>query len=186
MAKKRNAVDDFLIDFSKEEQGAGGSIRLKPGQYHVKIVDAKPTRSEKKGTMGLELKLKFLDGKPAGKTMVERLWATPKAYSRFRTLLEAVGAEVPKRINLSDIADDIKGETLFVELDDEEREGYRTRSRVTFEGFISEDDADDSEDDDDEDVDEEDDEDEEEEPPAKKRKSKKSKKDEDDLDLDDY
>lgn len=202
------SVEDYVIDFSKEE--SGGSIRLPKGKYRVKITTAKAIKSQEKKTPGLELGLTFLEGKAKGKKMRETLWATPKAYSRFRLLLEAVGKKPPKQVKLGPIARSVKGEELVVELDDEEREGYSTRSRVTFEGFFSEEDfdddldGDDEEDEDeeledaDEDEDEEDDEDEEEDEPAPKKRRKKAPakkrsrkaadeedEDDDELDLDD-
>lgn len=207
---RRNSVEDFVVDFSKEEQGGGGGIRLKPGQYRVKIISAKPITSEEKGTPGLEVMLQILDGKSKGKKLRERIWATPKAYSRFRTLLEACGKKVPGTVKLGPIARAVKGEVIYVEVDDEEREGYSTRSRVTFEGFIHPDDVDDNdeddtddEDDDDEDDDldddaddddDEDDEDDEPAPPkrrrtrtkapAKKRRRRPADDDEDDDEID--
>lgn len=184
----RTNVDDFIIDFSKEEAGGGGGIRVKPGKYPVKVVAAKPTTAENKGTAGLELMLLFTDGKAKGKKLKETLWATPKAYGRFRALLEAAGKRVPKKVDLARIAAAVKGAEFAVEVDDEDREGYKTRSRVTFEGFMSmaeyeedmeDEDTDDDEEDEDLDLDdaddEEDDEDEEEEePPARKRRAKKA------------
>jgi len=151
-------VDDFIIDFSKEEAGGGGGIRVKPGKYPVKIVSAKPITSGNKGTPGLELMLLITDGKAKGKKLKETLYATTKAYGRFRALLEAAGKRVPKKVDLARIANAVKGAELAVEVDDEEREGYKTRSRVTFEGFMSleeyeEDMEDGDEDDEDEDED---------------------------------
>lgn len=198
------SVEDFIIDFAKEEKGAGGGIRVKPGQYKVRITGAKPTSSSEKGTPGLAVNMVFLDGKYKGKKFTETLWATPKTYSRFRVLLEAIGKKVPAKVNLVRIAAAVKGAELYVELDDDAREGYPTRSRVTFEGFIHEDDFDPDEDDDvddDEETDDEDDEDDDDEEPAPRRRSKsaakkpakkKASKDDDedddldDLDLDDF
>lgn len=207
------SVDDFVIDFSKEEKGGGG-IRIKPGTYRVKVMAAKPVESKEKGTPGLELKLKFMSGPKTGTVFTETLYATPKAYSRFRALLEALGKKVPGRVNLVKIASAVKGGELYVEMDDEVREGYGKRSRVTFEGFMSEDDYEDGDDDaddedddelEDDDLDEEDDdldddeeEDEDDEPeppkrkrrsaakkpPARKRKRRSRDDDEDDDDLD--
>lgn len=213
MARTRD-VGSFVIDFSKEEQGAGGGIRVKEGTYKVKILAAKPITAEEKGTPGLELSLVFMEGKYRKKKTRERLWATPKAYARFRALLEACGKKSPQRVNIARIARAVVGEELYVELADESRDGYPTRSRVTFEGFISvddydEDEAEDEEEDEDldededlEEADDEDDEDEEEEEepaprrrrskakaaPAKRRRKKAVDEDEDDdeLDLDSF
>ena len=185
------SIDDFAIDFSKEVK-TGGGIRVKPGTYRVKIIAAKPTVSSEKETPGLELKLKLMSGTKSGKVLTETLYATPKAYARFRALLEAIGKKVPGRVNLKKIAAAVVGEELYVEVDDDVREGYSTRSRVTFEGFLSEDDYDggddadgeddddvldeddddtDADDDDDDDLDDED-EDEEPEPPKRRRSTK--------------
>jgi hypothetical protein len=197
-----NTVEDFIIDFSKEE--SGGGIKVKDGWYLVKILNAKPTVSTEKGTPGLQLTLAFKDGKKRGKKFTETLWATPKAYSRFRTLLEACGKKVPERVNLVKIAAAIKGADLMVEMELEAaRDGYTPRSRVTFDGFVdpdeyeAEDDAGDADDDDDDVVDDDeelslDDDDDEPAEPAKKAKKKKAKKpakddefvDDDELDLD--
>jgi hypothetical protein len=155
MPTGKKSVADTIIDFSKEETGGGGGIRIKEGTYRAKIVKAVPTVSAEKGTEGLAVTFQILDGKYKGKKIVDTLWVSPKAYSRFRTLLEACEADVPKRIKLSSIASAVKGSTLYIEVQDEEREGYSTRSRVTFEGFMSED----AYDPDDEDTDDEDDED---------------------------
>lgn len=190
MARK-SSVDDFVIDFSKEEGGQGGGIHVKPARYRVKIVTAKPVVSANKGTKGLELMLQIVEGKYKGKKLRETLWATTKAYSRFRFLLAAVGKKAPTKVELGRIANAVKGAVILVDVDDEEREGYKTRSRVDFEGFYPEDYEDDDTDDDDDDTDDDLDEvvDEEEDEPPKKRKKKKPEPedddDDDDLDLDD-
>lgn len=156
-------VEDFIIDFSKEEESGGGGIRIKEGTYHVRIIAAKPTVSSEKGTPGMAVTFLIIDGKYNKKKMVETLYASPKALSRFRTLLEACGKKVPPKVNVAKIAAAIKGEELYIEVQDDERDGYKTRSRVTFDGFISEEDFD-SDDTEDDDLGEGDVEDEEEEP----------------------
>jgi hypothetical protein len=198
-------VEDFIVDFAKAEDSGGGNPRVKNGTYKVRILSAKPVTSGQKDTPGLEVTMAFLGGKYDQKKFKDTLWATPKAYSRFRTLLEACGKKVPAKVQLAKIAAAIKGSELFIEIDKEApREGYTARSRVTFEGFIHVDDADDLDDDDteddddveedDEDIedDDEDDEDDEDEEPAPKKKAKKKSKkvdddedDEDDEDIDD-
>ena len=190
MAKRKN-VDDFLIDFSKEESGGGGRIRIPEGTYRVRVIKTAIVKASKSDNSGLQLKLKLLSGpkRARGKVLTETLWATTKAFSRFRTLLEAIDAEVPGQIQLSDIAEEVIDEELYVMVEDEAQEGYRTRSRVAFEGFLSEEEAEDEEEPDD-DIEEDDEEEDEPEPP-KKRKAKKSKKkskdeDDDDLDLDEF
>jgi hypothetical protein len=203
MARKRSSVEDFVIDFSKEEGGTGGGIRVKPGRYRVKIVAAKPDESSNKKTPMLVLTLQILDGKYKGKKLTERLYATTKAFSRFRFLLSACGKKSPSKVNLARIANAVKGCIILVDVDDEDREGYKTRSKVDYEGFYPEDYADDDEADDEEDDDlddEEDDEDEDDleddledddeeddepEPPKRKKKSKSKKRRRDDEDDDD-
>jgi len=209
-------VKDFVVDFDKEiKSGGGGGIRVKPGTYHVRVVKYAVTVSKDKETPGLTLTLKFLSGSKKGKTFTETLYYTAKAYSRYRTLLEAVGKRIPKKISLERIGEAVLDEELYVEMVDEKpREGYSIRSRVAFEGFLSEadvdeddDDEDDVEDDEDDDIEEDDadddeedaddeeddDEEEEPEPPKRKRRSaakpaaKKRRRppaDEDDDDLD--
>lgn len=191
-------VEDYIIDFSKEVKSGGAGIRIKSGTYRVRIIAAKAIVSSEKETPGLRLTLQLLEGKDKGKKLPETLWATPKAYSRFRSLLEACDKKVPGKVSIPRIAASVKGCELYVEVDDEEpRKGYKPRSRVVFEGFIHPDDYDPDADDDDEDVDDEDtddDDDEDDEPPARSRKKKSSKKtstrdddedEDDDLDLDD-
>lgn len=153
------ASNVISIDFSKEEESGGGRVRYPEGDYHVKIIKAKATRSSEKDTPGIEVTFKILEGKKKNKQMTDTLWLTPKSLRRVRLLLEAVGVKVPKSaVNLP--LKKLSGKTLWVELQDEEREGYDTRSRVAFEGFMSEAEyeaAEDEEDEDEEDEDEDDD-----------------------------
>lgn len=199
------SVEDFIIDFSKEESGGGGGIRVKKGIYRVKIVAAKPTVSAEKGTPGLELTFAFLDGDLRKKKtrLKDTLWNSPKAYSRFRLLLQACGKKLPKKVNAAKIAAAVKGCELYIDVEDEKpREGYsKTRSRVGFEGFINpedydpdaaededeeededldedeeeeDEDLDDDDEDEDDDLEDEDEEEEEEEPPKRKARRKKA------------
>lgn len=155
MAKKSATL---RIDFSKEEEsGGGGRVRWPEGDYHVKIVKVATGRSSEKDTPYLEVHFQCLSGKKKGKTVSDRFYITPKSLKRVRLLLEAVGVSVPKKaVNIP--LGKLKGKTLWIELEDEEREGYDARSRVAFEGFMSEDDYE-AEDSDDEDDDDEDDDD---------------------------
>jgi len=189
------------IDFSKEEAGGGGRIRLPEDDYHVKILSAKSVRSPEKDTPGLEVTFQVIEGKKKGKKITDTLWITPKSLKRVRLLLEAVGVKVPKSAVNIPLAK-LKGKTLWIELEDEVRDGYDPRSRVAFEGFMNEDDyeaeddeddedlddededddedeedddEEDEEDEDDDEEDDEDDEDEEDEPPVKKRRARSSR-----------
>lgn len=195
----RSTVEDFIVDFSKEEEGGGGGVRVKAGTYKVKIMGAKTGISEEKGTPYLEIIMAFMEGnyRKQKKKISERLYNTPKAMRRFRLLLQAVDIKPPAKLNLTKIAPKLKGKELYVEIEDDEREGYTTRSRVVFEGFINVDDYDptaedededeeleeeedeledeEEEDLEDEDEDDEDEEEEEEPAPRRKRAAAKSK-----------
>lgn len=153
------SVDDFIVDFSKEEESGGGAVRYAPDTYKVRIVAAKTGLSEDKGTPYLEVTFAFVEGKlrKQKKKISERLYNTPKSMRRFRFLLDAVEVKVPGKLNLTKLIPKIKGKELYIVLEDDEREGYPTRSRVGFEGFIGVDDY--SPDDDDDDIEDEDDED---------------------------
>ena len=188
------AKNTIRIDFSKEEESGGGRVHWPDGDYHVKIVKAKATRSPDKDTPGLEVTFQVLEGKRKGKKVTDTLWLSPKALSRVRLLLEAVGVKVPKSaVNLP--LGKLKGKTLWIELVTEKRDGYDPRSRVAFQGFMSEDEyeadteSDEDEDEDEDELDEDDDEledededdededeDDEEPQPKKKSKSEKSSK----------
>lgn len=181
------SVDDFVIDFSKAEEGSG-SRRIKPGTYRVKIKAAKATQSKDKGTPGIQITFVFVGGKLKGKTFIDTVYLSTKTFNRVKSLLEACGKRVTTKtkVTAGKVAAAIKGAELYIEVEDEEREGYSTRSRIPWEGFISLDDYESDEDDDLEDDEEEDDE-EEPEPPkrGKKGKAKSKAKDDEDEDLDD-
>lgn len=185
-------VEDFIVDFAKEDKSGGGRFRVPDGKYPVKCLKAKPVSAKQKGTPGLELLLQITSGPRKGKKFYETLWATAKAYSRFRGLLEACDIKVPAKLSLVKLAAKLPGKEFVVDLETEEDEKgkYKPRSRVAFEGFINEADYDPDEDapdddgDEDEDEDEDDDEDddtdddededeEEDEPEPPKRKAKK-------------
>lgn len=154
MAKK----NVLTIDFSKEEDsGGGGRINWDDGDYHVQIVKAKAGRSSQKDTPKVDVTFKVLEGKRKGKTFTESLYLTSKSLKRLRLLLEAVGVKVPKSA-LKIPLDKLKGKKLWVELITESDDEYGDKSKVAFEGFMSEEDyeAPDDDEDDDEDEDEDD------------------------------
>jgi len=181
MATKKSGT--IRIDFSKEEEGGGGRILWKEGDYHVKITSAKTGRSEEKDTPFLEVNFLVLEGKRKGKKFSERLYITPKSLKRIRLLLEAVGVKVPKSAVNLPLAK-LKGKTLWIELETQERDGYDPRSRIAFEGFMSEDDYEDSDDDDDDDDEDDDDLDDEDEDEDDEEEDEDDE-DEDDEDEDD-
>jgi len=146
------------IDFSKEEEGGGGGripTTWKKGDYHVKILAAKTGRSPEKDTPFVEVKFKVLEGRRKGSTFSERLYITPKSLKRIRLLLEAIGVKVPKSAVNLPLAK-LKGKSLWVELELQEKEGYDPKMAIAFEGFMSEDDYEESDEDDDDDEDEDD------------------------------
>lgn len=142
-------------DFSKEEGGGAGK-RYREGDYLVQVIKVKPVTSEEKGTPGIEVTFKFLEGKYKGETFTDRLWNTPKSLWRMRSLIEAVGEGVPaKAADWKVIGKLVIKKEVVVTLSDDEYDG-RIRSRVS--DFLDPEDVDPDEDDDD-DLDDDDDDD---------------------------
>lgn len=154
---------DYIMDFKKEEKPEGTGIRVKPAVYKVRIGKPKVVRSSQKGTIGLALPCTIIEGKNKKKKIIEKLWLSPKAYHRFRELLEACGKKVPAgRADVRRIGKAVEGEELYINVKDDEQEGYDTKSTVAFQGgFISLDDYEDDDDDEDDDLEDDEDEDEE-------------------------
>jgi hypothetical protein len=181
------SVDDFIVDFNKEEESGGGQPHFPEGTYKVRIVAAKTGLSEDKGTPYMEVTFAFVEGKlrKQKKKISERLYNTPKAMRRFRILLEAVDIKVPAKLNISKIIPKLKGKELYIALEDDEREGYPTRSRVGFEGFISEDDYSPDDEDDEDEVEEEDEDEVEEDEDEDEDEDEEDEDEEDDLEDED-
>lgn len=155
------------IDFSKEEEGGGGRVRLPEGDYRVKITGVKPETSQAGNPM-LVWTLQITEGKYKGKKLTDRTALTPKALWRVRALLEALGISPPKKLVSLDPAKLI-GKELGVTLTDDEYEG-KINSKVsdfldldTLTGDDVEDDEDEDDDDEDDDSDDEESDDDEEE-----------------------
>lgn len=159
------STTDYILDFKKEEKPEG-SARVKIGTYKVRIGKPKIRRAST-GNIGLSIPLTILEGKYKRKKITESLWMSPKAFHRYRELLEACGKKVPPgRADIRKIGRAVEGEEIYIQVVDDEQEGYATKSVVAFQGgFISpddyEDDTDEGDEDDDEEGDELDDEDEE-------------------------
>lgn len=168
MAKAPKPV---TIDFTKEEEGAGGARpRYPEGDYVLKVKSAKYITSKDKGTPGIEVKYVIVSGpggeKHKGKPVTDTLWLTPKSLSRVRGFLETVGMKVPKKkVNID--LNKVVGREVGATMEDDEYKNERTgksriSSRLSWE-FIDPSDVGAGVDDDeeaDEDTDDEDDDDE--------------------------
>lgn len=186
MAKKRRSskssgsADVFTIDFGKEVEGGGGGVRVPENDYKLKILKLKKIRASEKDTPGIAITVKIVDGKYAGKKLTDRLWITPKSLWRLRSLLEALGMEVPKKAVKLPSKKLVGKEVGATIVDDEPYKG-KIKSKIgdwidletladldsdeddEDEEFDDDDEVDEDEDSDDEDDDEDEDEDEDEE-----------------------
>lgn len=161
MAKKSKGSSGTLrIDFSKEVEGGGGGVRIPENDYKGQIVKIKKIRSSEKDTPGLAVTVKVTEGKFKGKKLTDRLWITPKSLWRVRSLLEALGLSVPKKVVNIPIKKIIGKEVGMTVIDDEPYNG-RIKSKIgdfvdleTLADLDDEDDEDFDEDEDDEDEDE--------------------------------
>lgn len=172
--------DDVIrVDFGKEEEGGGAGVRVKEGDYLGKIISVKKGRSSEKDTPYVQVDVKILDaGKAKGKIVSDRLYITPKSLFRLRSLLEALGLTVPKKV-VNIPGKKLVGKEVGITAVDDEWEG-RIRSRIG--DFLDPDDLDDDADDEEEDEDElDDDADEEEDDDDEEEEDE----DLEDLDLDD-
>lgn len=173
--RKNNALE---IDFEGVESG-GGARAIPDGTYAVKVKKV-PTREEgaDSGEPYLSWQFTVTKGKFKGATIFDNTSLQPQALWKLKSLLEAMGEEVPDstmRMVLSEYVD----RELQVEITNEDYNG-KDRSRVTgyvIEGGEEADDADDSDDSDDDDDDKK--------SSSKKTKSKKSDDDDDGDDSDD-
>jgi hypothetical protein len=164
VAKKRKGSGDTLrIDFSKEVEGGGGGVRIPENDYKGQIIKIKKIRSSEKDTPGLAVTVKVTEGKFKGKKLTDRLWITPKSLWRVRSLLEALGLSVPKKVVNIPIKKIIGKEVGMTVIDDEPYNG-RIKSKigdfVDLETLADLDDEDDEDFDEDEDSDLDEDEDE--------------------------
>jgi len=174
--KRKGSADTIRLDFSKEVEGGGGGIRLPENDYKGQIVKIKKIRSSEKDTPGLAVTIKITEGKFKGKKLTDRLWITPKSLWRVRSMLEALGISVPKKVVNLPIKKIIGKELGLTVIDDEPYNG-RIKSKIgdfvdletladlyddedEDDDDFDEDDVDDEDSDEDEDDEDEDDEDE--------------------------
>lgn len=161
-SKKGSTVS---VDFTGVSE-SGGSFRVAPGEYAVKIKTAKMGTS-KAGKPKITWELEGINGAVKGKKMFLDTSLQEQALFKLRNLLLACKVDVPKsKMNIS--LDKMKGLVLGVVIDDDEYKG-KTKSAIidTFpvtvkkdgkmirEDISDEDDDYDSDDEDIEDVDEE-------------------------------
>ncbi len=154
------------LDLSKVKTGGGGKrLRVPEGDYKVKIIGVKKGVSEQKQTPFVQLDMEILEPKKyKGKKFNDRLYMTPKALWRVRSVLEAMGVSIPKK-KMKIVWKSYIGNTLGVTFEDDIYENEDTgksivSSRVS--DFVDlETLGDPEEEEDDEDTDDEDDEEEE-------------------------
>jgi hypothetical protein len=188
-SKSSGSADVFNIDFSKEVEGGGGGVRVPENDYKLKILKLKKIRASEKDTPGIAVTVKIVEGKFAGKKLTDRLWITPKSLWRLRSLLEALGMEVPKKA-LKLPAKKIVGKEVGATIIDDDPYNGRIKSKIgdwiDLETLADLDDEDEDEDEDDLDEDgvDEDDEEEEDEDEEDDEDEDEDEDDEDEDDLD--
>lgn len=148
--------DLIVADFSKEE-GGGRRPRVPEGDYRVKVKEVKSDTS-KEGNRMYVWTFVGLDGKLKGKEIRDYTTVTPKSLWKLRSVLEAIGIDVPKSaVRLK--SRDVVGKELGITVNDDEYNG-RVSSKIAdyidLETLASG--GVDDEDEDDEDVEDEDDE----------------------------
>lgn len=125
-----NNSDVVTIDFRREVEGGGAGVRIPENDYAAKIVKAKFERSAEKDTPGIRITFKITEGKYSGKKVPDSLWITPRSLWRIRSLLEALGVEVPKSI-LKLPLKPLVGKDLGITVTDDEPYNGRIKSRVS-------------------------------------------------------
>jgi hypothetical protein len=158
MAKKRKKAkkDDFVVaDFGhKDAKGSGGRIRIPEGDYVAKIVKAEKTTAKESGNTMIVWTLKILEGKYKGKEIRTRTVMTPKALFFLRSLLEALGKEVPEKASKIRYQQYV-GERIGITVEDNE---YNNKISSEVSDFLDPDmvGADEDDEDEDDDLDEDD------------------------------
>lgn len=161
-----SSSSSLQVDFSDTE--GRGSRHFKPGDYAVRVVEAKRTKSANKGTQQVSFKYEFADGKYKGQTIYQNCNLLPQSLWVLRNALEAMGFKVSAKAMNIDLAK-CKNKKLAISIEDDEYDN-KTRSRVVDTFSLEEleepeadldEDLDEDEDEEEEDEDEEDEEDEE-------------------------
>jgi Protein of unknown function (DUF669) len=164
LAKKSS---DIVVNAEFNKVTEGGPVRVKEGDYKVKIIKAERGESNAGNTM-ITFTYEFLEGKAKGKQIKDRVPLTEKAWFRLYNIVCAIkGEEVPKKamkVNVSKLVGKEMG--ITVEDDEYENKIYSSVASYldleTLEGASSDDEDEDDEDEDDEDEDEDEDDDEDE------------------------
>jgi hypothetical protein len=161
---KSKKAGDIIIPFSKEKEGKGAT-KVPEGDYRVRIVKVKPDTSESGNPM-LIWDFEIAKGqKGAGKKVRDYTTLTDKSLWKVRSILEALGLDVPKKKDIKVNAKKLVGQELGVTLyDDEYESNGKTRVSSKISDYLdldtltgADEDDDEDEDEDDEDLDEDDD-----------------------------
>lgn len=172
------------LDLRKTEHGKAGGLRVKQGEYKVKIMSAERVQAQS-GNTQIKLKLKILDGvsdKAKGKEFFDRLTLTEAAMHRVGWLLDAVGIKWTQKV-MSLPLNKLIGKVIGVQLFDDE---YNNRITSKVAEYYSKDEVEDllSDEDDEDEDDDEDEEDDEDEDDEDFDDEDEDEEDDDDEDLD--
>lgn len=127
-ARRRARKTGVEIDFTGVEAGGGGGFHIKEGSYLMKVIEVEDTESDKGNQMfkwTFEGQEKAAKGK---KFYLYTVYDPPDSLWKLRSLLEALGQEVPDGPMDLDVSELVDLE-LVGHVEDEEYEG-KTRSRM--------------------------------------------------------
>lgn len=182
-----------VLEVNFEGVGGRGRKYYNPGYYGVKVVQAKMKRSANKETPQLVLELRFKSGEYKGQKIEFEHNLLPQSLWVLRRTLEAMGREVPEKLNRIKLSS-FKDEEFGIQISDDPYRGKdgskKVSSKIT-DAFPSEElearlamseeldeDEDEEYDEEDEELDEEDDDEEED------ADDEEEDEDEDDLEID--
>jgi hypothetical protein len=168
MATRKRPAGTIRIDFTQEESGGGGRVRVPEGDYKARVFAVKPDTS-KEGNPMLVWTFEGVSGKLKGKKLTDYTSLTPKALWKVRSILEALGVEAPSKSVFELPTKKVLNKELGITLEDDEYNG-KISSKIqdyididTLENNDSDDDDDDEEDLEDEETEDDEDEDDDEE-----------------------